>query len=184
MDPFITPILIGLAGKILPGIIGGLAGPQAKTITEAVVAAGQEVFGPAATEATVQATVANNPVALDAFREALDKQIELRRIDLEAFKVQTADVQDARKRDADVRSASGMNARANVMLICAFITLIVVLIGMILYRADIPDGVLAILNMVCGALLAMIGSAFNFEFGSSRGSSEKSDQLTALMKAR
>lgn len=76
---------------------------------------------------------------------------------------------------------SGIGIRANVMLVGAFFSLIFIIGALVYFRADIPDGVLAILNMTCGALLAMLGSAFNFEFGSSRSSGEKSSQMADLL---
>ncbi len=40
-------------------------------------------------------------------------------------------------------------------------------------RFDMPDQVFALLNMAAGMILGMIKDAFQFEFGSSRGSKEK-----------
>ncbi|BDW95314.1 hypothetical protein MACH10_09990 [Thalassospira tepidiphila] len=40
-------------------------------------------------------------------------------------------------------------------------------------RLDMPDQVFALLNMAAGLILGMIKDAFQFEFGSSRGSKEK-----------
>jgi hypothetical protein len=40
-------------------------------------------------------------------------------------------------------------------------------------NADMKPGVLAIFNMAIGYLLKMLGDAFQFEFGSSRGSKIK-----------
>jgi hypothetical protein len=83
--------------------------------------------------------------------------------------------------EPETRSVGGVGVRANVMLVGAFASLIFIIGGIVYFRADIPDGVLAILNMSCGAILTMLGSAFNFEFGSSRGSSEKSNQMADML---
>ena len=83
-----------------------------------------------------------------------------------------------------IRVVAGTNARSNVMLVGAFVSFIVIISGTLHFRADIPDGVLAILNMSCGAILAMLGSAFNYEFGSSRASAEKSNQMADMLAKR
>jgi hypothetical protein len=83
--------------------------------------------------------------------------------------------------EPEAKSIGGVGVRANVMLVGAFASLLFIIGGLVYFRADIPDGVLAILNMTCGALLTMLGSAFNFEFGSSRGSSEKSNQMAYIL---
>lgn len=98
------------------------------------------------------------------------------------FQAQIEDVKSARERDVNVRQLSGgTNTRANVMLIGAFTCLVSVIFGVLWFRASIPDGIAAILNTACGSLLTLLSQAFNFEFGSSRSSSEKSDQITTML---
>ncbi len=56
----------------------------------------------------------------------------------------------------------------------ALVTIVVLING----NASIKPEVLAIFNMAVGALLKMISDAFQFEFGSSRGSKEKDLQMS------
>ena len=46
---------------------------------------------------------------------------------------------------------------------------------------DITD-VLVILNTAVGSLMTLLGQAFNFEFGSSRSSGEKTDHFAEIMR--
>jgi hypothetical protein len=98
------------------------------------------------------------------------------------------DTVSARARDMEIRKLpgndgvpAGTNVRANVMLGGAFVSLLVIVVLLAVYRADLPDGIAAILGGLCGSLATMLTQAFNFEFGSSRGSSEKSNQMMGLL---
>ena len=76
------------------------------------------------------------------------------------------------EREPNERGKGGLMifAACGMVLCCALA------IGFIVYEmrtAEIAPGVLAVYNMAIGALLKMLGDAFQFEFGSSRGSKEK-----------
>ncbi len=49
-------------------------------------------------------------------------------------------------------------------------------------QPTLDDGVLALITTVSGALLKMLSDAFAFEFGSSRGSREKTEDLIAISR--
>lgn len=83
------------------------------------------------------------------------------------------DRQDARSRDVKLKQAGYANRRADAMLVMAFVSFIVIVYFAWDGRLDMPDQVFALLNMAAGMILGMIKDAFQFEFGSSRGSKEK-----------
>lgn len=174
----IVGLLTGASGVASSGIgnslIRMLAGDKAESVADKVIAAAKQVFGtddPKQIELAIQQDKSKAELAL----KQMDK-------DLEEYRLQIDDTKNVRARDIDVRRISGgTNARANVMLIGAFVCLCGVLAGTMVYRASIPDGVLAILNTACGSLLTLLGQAFNFEFGSSRSSSEKTGQMAAML---
>lgn len=166
--------VLGIAANLVPSIAGMLLGTKAQSVTETVVNAAKEIFGTDDAD-QIQAAIAADATLAERFKAKLTA-------DTEQYRIQVEDTKSARDRDVEVRKMSGgTNMRANIMLIGAFICLCGVLGGTILYRKDIPDGVLALMNMTAGALLGMLVQAFNFEFGSSRGSSEKSDQLASMV---
>lgn len=166
--------LIGLAANLVPSIAGMLLGNKAASVTETVISAAKEIFG-TDDASSIQAQIAADATLADRFKAKLEAETA-------QYRLQVEDTISARGRDVEVRKLSGgTNMRANVMLIGAFLCLAAILFGTIFYRSDIPDGVLALMNMSAGALLGMLVQAFNFEFGSSRGSSEKTDQMAAML---
>lgn len=83
-----------------------------------------------------------------------------------------ADVSNARSRDVDLKKAGYRNYRADAMVFVAFASFCF-LVYLINTNSGIKPEVLAIFNMSIGTILKMLSDAFNFEFGSSRGSKEK-----------
>ena len=98
--------------------------------------------------------------------------------------ISAADVANARARDIAMIAAGRPNTRANVMLIVAAVML-VALIG-VLAAAKVlginESGPIAgVLIFAIGALMRDIESAFNFEFGSSRGGERSKTMLASLI---
>ena len=180
MDPITAAIgITSVLGRILgsgvgTSIIGALAGPKAAEAAGKVVAGAKDLFG----------TDDPKKIELLAQQDRTKAEILLKRLDadLDSYRIQVDDTKSARERDVAVRTVNGgTNPRANVMLVCAFTYLIIVTSGIIWFRNDIPGEVLALLNMSLGAVLGMLVQAFNFEFGSSRASGEKTKQLAEMM---
>lgn len=176
--PLALKIVGGLVGSVgnsgaIPSIIGMLAGDKAEEVAGKIISGAQATFG----------TTDPKQIELAIQQDKSKADLILARMnaDLDAYRIQVDDTKSARERDTQVRAITGTNVRANVMLIGAFLCLVTVLMGVLFYRASIPDGIAAILNTACGSLLTLLGQAFNFEFGSSRGSSEKTDQLTSML---
>ncbi|MEQ8394962.1 hypothetical protein [Thalassobaculum sp.] len=160
---------IALATEFGPGLVRMLAGDKAGDVAEKVSSVAREVTGLASDDEAL-ALVRADPVKAAELRQRLaELEIDLERAYL-------ADRQDARRRDVAIVTAGRYNWRADIMLALAFTSFIAIVWMTWQARLDMPDMVFAFLNMAAGALLKMIGDAFQFEFGSSRGSKEK-DQL-------
>jgi len=181
------PIALAILGALAPhagDIVGGIAsmfgGKNAESVAKSVVDKATSVFGTSDPE-KIKLLIAQDATLAQ-------KYIAEVQADTEQFRIQVADVQDARRRDIEIRkiatdekgTPAGTNTRANVMLIGAFMCFVIIIGGTMQFRASIPDGVLAILQTATGSLLTMLTLAFNFEFGSSRGSSEKSNQIADM----
>lgn len=107
-------------------------------------------------------------------------QLELLHVDEELEKMYLADRQDARARDIEVRKLNaGKNDRADAMILGAVVGLITCLAVLVFFRKDIPGEAVGIISTIAGIFGACLRDAFQFEFGSSRGSKAKDD---ALMK--
>lgn len=155
-------------------IIKMLAGEKAGEVAEKIVRGAEAVFGtadPKQIELLIQQDKSKADLALAQMNN-----------DLEAYRIQVDDIKSARERDVEMRKTTGgANNRANVMLAGNFCCIIVIVIGIIWFRASMPDGIAAILGGLIGNLATMMTQAFNFEFGSSRGSSEKTDQMASMI---
>lgn len=177
--PLALQIIGGLVGtatnpSVIPSIIGMLGGDKAGEVAGKIISGAQASFGttdPKQIELLIQQDKSKADLALARMNA-----------DLDAYRIQVDDIKSARERDVEVRKASGgVNSRANVMLSGNFCCIIVIVIGIVWYRESMPDGIAAILGGLIGNLATMLTQAFNFEFGSSRGSSEKTDQLTSML---
>jgi hypothetical protein len=85
-----------------------------------------------------------------------------------------ADRKDARARDVEVRKLDGgKNRRADIMLLAAFAAVIAIAALLALGKVSGADAVGGFLITVGGMFARNIGTAFDFEFGSSRGSRDK-----------
>jgi K+-sensing histidine kinase KdpD len=166
----VAPLVMGaiaLATEFGPNLVRYLTGSDdAEDVARKVAAAAKTITGTDDLGAAAAAMKANPEMALK-FRQQADT------IELETVRAYLADRQDARKRDVSLRQAGYNNYRADLMLLMAFVSLVAIIWMSWAGRLDMPDMVFAFLNMTAGALLKMIGDAFQFEFGSSRGSKEK-----------
>ena len=159
-------IATALAAEFAPTLIRKLAGDDAATVAEEVIGVATAVTGVGDPQGALEHLRANPDSVLQFKQRAAELEVQLETAYL-------ADRQDARARDIAIRKNGGENHRANIMLAMAFICLCGIIYVIWQARLDMPDHVFAMLNMTAGALLKMISDAFQFEFGSSRGSKEK-----------
>lgn len=184
--PIVGPILAQLGGSAVESEVGKILGNQlgVDPTPEAVNAAitGQPTdLVIAKLQAADAEAAAKWPALAEAYKAAAQAETEQARVAAD-------DTASARARDLQVRQApgadgapAGTNTRANVMLIGAFASLIITVTLLALFRTSIPDGIAAIMGGLCGSLGTMLTQAFNFEFGSSRGSSVKTDQIMGML---
>lgn len=162
-----------LANAIIPGS-GGLAATLLSKVTGA---------DPENPQAMLEAVQSMSPDQWAELKRAeMDHKADLARISADLDKAYLADRQGARDRDTKLQLAGHHNYRADIMLALAFCSLLAI-VWMVWNKADeMPTHVFALFNMSAGMLLKMISDAFQFEFGSSRGSKEK-DAAIAKGKA-
>lgn len=164
----------GIGGGIVKSVTSMLGGDKAAEVADKVINAAESIFGtkdPKQIELLVQQDKSKAELALARMSN-----------DIEEYRIQVDDAKSARERDIEVRRMNaGTNIRANVMLLAAFAYLIIVTVAIIWFRKDIPGEILALINMSIGAVLGMLVQAFNFEFGSSRASGEKTNQMASML---
>lgn len=162
MDPI--TIGLGLAKFVGPTVARWIAGDKGEEAAKDVISIAEKVTGRKGVDA--ENAIASDPKLALKFKNAvLDNETEMNKLYL-------ADKQDARKRDLELRKMGYNNIRADIMILAAAVVLIVD-IYMLYSNPNMPNSVVAIFNMIAGSVLTMLNSAYQFEFGSSRGSKEK-----------
>lgn len=156
-----------LAPYLLPKVAKALGGENAEKAAEVVVDIAEKVTGKKGQEA-VEAVKSSPETALAFLQAQMTQETRLEELVVE-------DRKDARLRDRAFLAAGRWNFRADLMILgCIFA--VAYIVNKISGESVKPE-VLAIFNMAIGALLKMLGDAFAFEFGSSRGSKEKDDLI-------
>lgn len=84
-----------------------------------------------------------------------------------------ADKQSARLRDMALVAAGKTNVRADLMLAGAYLSVVVIVIALVVGHIDPGGAIFALLLMLATKFASNIGTAFDFEYGSSRGSLDK-----------
>jgi len=85
------------------------------------------------------------------------------------------------KHTVSLINAYGRNKRLGVMVICAVLGLIICLLILSLCRDNLSGEVIGIVSTISGIFGACLKDAYSFEFGSSRGSREKDERLSATL---
>ena len=167
MDPVTIALTLAQAAPSLMRFFG--VGEKSAAVAEKVVEIAQTVTGTKSPEEALAAVRENAQLAQQFNLAVLAADTELE-------KAYLADRQDARKRDVEVRKLTGgKNRRADVMLVAAFVA--VVAIAFILAYFKVDATVVGFLTTIGGMFARNIGTAFDFEFGSSRSSRDKDEIL-------
>jgi hypothetical protein len=101
-------------------------------------------------------------------------------IDVAAIK----DKENARTRDIAIIDSGKKNKRADIMVIAAAMGLFICLAAIVFYRNELPGEAVGIISTIAGIFGSCLKDAYNFEFGSSRGSKEKDQTVAAILNRR
>jgi hypothetical protein len=166
----VAPLLIAgamaLAKEFIPGLADHIFGDKVGKVAGQVIDAAEQITGTGDPNDALTALKADPKLALEFKQNMASLQVDL-------DKAYLADRQNARDRDVKLKQAGYQNVRADFMLTGAFASFVAIVYFAWDGRLDMPDQIFALLNMAAGMLLGMIKDAFQFEFGSSRGSKEK-----------
>ena len=88
------------------------------------------------------------------------------------------DKENARNRDMSIINSGRRNNRADIMVIAAALGLVICLGTIAFFQDKLPGEAVGIISTIAGIFGSCLKDAYNFEFGSSRGSKEK-DQTVA-----
>lgn len=170
--------LLPLALSLLPDLARYVAGDTAGAVATRAAEAVREVVG-TDDPAAAAAALADPAKAADLRLRLADLANERQRDEDEAkqrrLEALLADVAGARARDLAMRQGGQRNVRADVMVALVLVGLATVLL--VLWRAGFSPGsaVEGFLIACGGVFLGCFKDAFGFEFGSSRGSADKTE---------
>ena len=168
--------VIGTAAPIVGGLIGGPAGAGIGSAISGLLGVANKP------DAVVEA-LKTDPDALVKIKQyEIDHKYDLQKVQLEAVKVDLADVQDARSRQSRHEEATGKSDVNLYVLAWTIVIGFFGLIGAMMYVA-IPAESNNIIYMLFGTLAAGFGSVMQYFFGSSRGSKEKTLMLGRQISA-
>jgi hypothetical protein len=174
------PITIGLtlASQFAPGIIKYFTNSDtAGQVAGKVIDIAKTVTGKRMPEEAVEAMKLDPALAIQFKTAVMANETDLERMYL-------ADRQDARKRDVELAKAGRSNTRADVMVAIDAAGLLACLIVLALYRANMPGEVVALISTIASIFGLCLRDAHQFEFGSSRGSQDKTDLLAKAPPVR
>lgn len=174
MDPITIALTLAQFAPSIMKFFG--VGDKPVAVAEHVVQLAQSITGAQTPEAAVAAMRQNAELAQQLNLAVLAADTKLEELYL-------ADKADARARDIAVRKIDGgKNNRADIMLVAAFVAVIAIAALLALGKVNGADAVGGFLITIGGMFARNIGTAFDFEFGSSRGSRDK-DELMAKAAA-
>ena len=182
--PLLMSAAIAIASEFFPDLVNSLRRPGGRVLAASVVEAAAAAAGvsPSSDPGQIIARVKESPKAVE------DLRLELEQIDADK-EIYLAEISDrANARQSEIDRGGDARARGNWMIAGVALGLAACIYAAIhgLSRGQngtLDPGVLALITTVAGALLKMLSDAFAYEFGSSRGSKEKTIDLMDLSRS-
>jgi hypothetical protein len=163
--------------QITPKIAKWLSGTKAEIISRRILAIAKDITNTTDEFKAIEKIKSDKNMCL-LFQKALlnsEREIELAVI---------KDKENARYRDIAIINSGKRNRRADVMVISAALGLAACLCSICLYQKDLPGEVVGIVSTIAGIFGSCLKDAYNFEFGSSRGSKEKDHTMASILDKR
>ncbi len=183
--------IAGAVGKAAP-ILGTLVGGPAGAAIGGVIAS---ALGTENTPEAVNAALQANPDAFVKLKQIeSDERVKLQQMalahadnalaaDTAAQAAEVEDRKSARARDMAYVAAGKQNRRADIMVAVDAIGLIACLVALAFFRTNLPENVAGLLTTIATLFGLCLRDAHNFEFGSSRGSAEKTQLMAKTTPA-
>ena len=159
--------------QFAPSVVKWISGSdKAADAAYTIVGIAEAVTGKSGADAV--AAMQADPAAVLEFRAKLVA------IEADLDRAYLADRADARARDIEIIKAGRNNTRADLMVAGAVAGLLGCLAALTVFKGDLPGEAVGIISTVAGIFGACLKDAFQYEFGSSRGSAEKSELMAKL----
>jgi len=133
-------------------------------------------------EDVLQAISADPEIRLKAMIAENDFKAKMAQLELDETKAYLSDVQSARDRQASVEKVTGRRDTNLYVLAWFIVGGFFSLMGILLF-VKIPEDSTGVIFMLFGSLSAAFGGVVSYFFGSSKGSADKSMELSQTAKA-
>jgi len=167
----------GLVPTLGQALLGPLGGAAAGFIAEKL-GLGDKTVEAVTDLLSNQKLSAEQLTQLKAAELDFKKFLEEKEIKLEELTVQ--DRNSARTRDADYVKAGRTNIRADILAYGALVAFVVS--GWALFTQDIPPANRELIVYLLGALTVIVKDLYGFEFGSSKGSQDKTTGMVQALR--
>ena len=151
-----------------------LGGEKTKTISNAVTDIAKNVTHTSNESDAIEKLKSDKNLVQEFKKAVLKAETE---IELAILK----DKENARTRDIAIINSGRKNNRADIMVVSAAFGLIGCLITIVLYQDKLPGEAVGIISTIAGIFGSCLKDAYNFEFGSSRGSKEKDQTVASII---
>lgn len=164
-----SPAISGILQSVAPTVATALGGPFAGMAVKALT----DGLGTTDPDTTMEAIASADPTILVKLRE-IEQQVKKQAADLEIDleKVAAADRDSARQREIQTGDHTTPQVLAAIAVLGFF-----AILGGVLWKG-IPDGAGGnVLMLLIGTLTGIVMAVYNYYFGSSKGSSDKTKML-------
>jgi hypothetical protein len=179
----LTPLLANAAptiGSLLGGLIPFPGGAILGQVAGKVLA---EALGvPPTPDAINTAITTGDPVAVQAKLSEAEARMKA---EVEKFKAQLEDVQDARATTVNLAKAqSNIAWGAPVISVVIVVGFFAVMSMLFVVKIELSSSSVTLLNVLFGALIPAFGQVCNYWLGSSAGSNDKAAQIAFMAGAK
>lgn len=187
MLPLLVPAVASLVSTFAPDLIRFVTGDKAgtdtasKVLTKVVDTALQLTEAPTIEEA--EQVIRANPELQLKFKA------DMARVEVETYKLDLEDRQNARARDVAITASGGVNYRAWFLIILAAVFLLLSATGAVVLAVSgkttegIFLAVFGLLSGITGWSMAKLSDCFSFEFGSTKQTKDQAAAATAATVA-
>ncbi len=175
------PKVIDTVRQIAPAIATGLAatGMPLGVIAGAMLTTALGLPRNAGEDDIVATITKADPTLLLQLRKAdQDFELELRKAEVAEATVDAGDRASAREREVSLQG--DMVNRLTMTFLAAFALALLTFIIWLVCKVTLPQAAENILFMLAGSVVGLVTQVFNYFFGSSSGSRQKSDALNTL----
>jgi hypothetical protein len=163
--------LISSLVQFAPQLVGLFkGGEKSQEVAEVAASLARTVTGTSTNEAALEVLKADPSKLLEYQGKLVDQQTTFEQL-------LYADRKDARARDVEYVRAGKHNYRAD-FLIGVSVLIVFVIIGIVVWSADINEFAKGCLTTILGVFLNQLTNAYQFEFGNTRKGEESQAKIT------